>query len=146
MEEPVVCRSIEGPASVAVPLAAHFLAIVRQRSFVTVTCTPRVDSPEDDSALRGRQNTQPFTISLVSLDSTVEPSSQTSVITLPDMQSARRAAKPCGRIWVSLPVSHERAWVDSFSRTRALQNHLERFVAKRPRPSPVPNSGIEPDI
>src|SRR4029077_3596996 len=70
-----------------------------------------VDSPEDDSALRDRHNTQPFTISLVSLDSRVEP-------TLPDRQSARRAAKPCCRIWVSLAVSRERAWVGSFSRTR----------------------------
>ena len=138
------------------PLAAQAFAIARQRSFVPVICTEGVDGFKDDSALCGGQNTQLFTIALVSMgrlgtrvvsrEGTVEPSSQAPVITLPYMQSAGCTAKPCCWIWVSLPISDKRARVDSFFRTRTLKNYILRFIAKRPKSTPVLGSGVEPDI
>jgi len=139
-----------------VPLAAQAFTIARQRSFVPVICTEGVDGLKNDGTLCGGQNTQLLTISLVSMgrlgtrivsrEGTVKPSSQASVITLTDVQSAGRTAKPCCWIWVSFPVPDKGARVDSFFRTRTLKNYILRFIAKGPKPTPVSGSEIEPDI
>lgn len=97
--------------------------------------------------MRGGQGDQPFAISLIrSAKVTVEPSSQSSVMALPDMQTAGTTGKPCCRILVSIPISYEPAGLDPLSGTRAIKYCRPRFVAKRRESNPLKRGGVELNV